>query len=182
MTSSGAWWLVITSVRVGFELGSSLYCTVWVMSWMGVAPVAQFSSGPSCGQRTPGACRSEGLVVGEHVPDRVGELARDREGGDLAAALAPVPGAAALEDGAVERVSAGGVRRLDKRPAQVVGAVLAQGPAAVCLPGLLDPGGKAAVADQLHRRSEAGDVADLGGDRVGEHPGDPGAGDKQGHV
>jgi len=68
------------------------------------------------------------LVVGEHVPDGFGELASDREGGELAAALAPVSGTVALEDRLVERVAAGGVGCFDERPAEVVGAVLAQGP------------------------------------------------------
>jgi hypothetical protein len=34
-----------------------------------------------------GACRSEGLVVGEHVPDRLGESAGEVDLGDLGAAL-----------------------------------------------------------------------------------------------
>src|SRR6266536_3944518 len=70
-------------------------------------------------------------------------------------------------------IAVGGVRRLDERPAQVAGPVLAQAPAPVALARLLDPGTKAGVADQLAWAPEAGDVADLGGDREGEHPADP---------
>src|SRR5512132_3069325 len=46
--------------------------------------------GPSGGQTRSGASRGggEGLLVGEHVPDRFGELAGDVDLGDLGAALA----------------------------------------------------------------------------------------------
>src|SRR5262245_54257333 len=78
-----------------FERGSFLYGTVWlaVISWVGLAPVAQFLRGPSCGQGGWGACRSKGTVVGEHVPDRFGEAAGDLDGGDFGAAFAAVAGA-----------------------------------------------------------------------------------------
>jgi hypothetical protein len=46
-------------------------------------------------------------------------------------------------------VAAGGVGGFDKCPAQVVGAVLSQGAAAVALAGLVDAGGEAGVADEL---------------------------------
>jgi hypothetical protein len=68
------------------------------------------------------------LIVGQHVPDRFGELARDREGGELAAALASMWGTVALDDGLVEGVAAGGVGRFDERPAEVVRAFLRSGP------------------------------------------------------
>ena len=49
--------------------------------------------GPSSGQTKSGASRSrsgcEGLVVHEHVPDRLGELPGDVDLGDSRAALAP---------------------------------------------------------------------------------------------
>jgi hypothetical protein len=38
--------------------------------------------------RRKGTCRSEGLVVGEHVPDRLGQAAGEVDVGDLGAALA----------------------------------------------------------------------------------------------
>jgi hypothetical protein len=43
-----------------------------------------------------GGVGSEGLVVGEHVPDRFGELAGDVDLGDLGAALAAQPALVAL--------------------------------------------------------------------------------------
>src|SRR6266511_4261620 len=52
-------------------------------------------------------------------------------------------------------------------------------PAAVALAGLLDLGAETAVADQLARCREAGDVADLGGDREAEDPGDTRASGQQ---
>jgi hypothetical protein len=47
---------------------------------------------------------------------------------------------------------------------------------------LIDARAEAGVADELSWRREAGDVADLGRDRVGEYPADPGYGQKQRHV
>ncbi len=52
-----------------------------------LAPAAHLRQGPSCGQRSRGACRSEGLVAGEHVPDVLCELACDVHARDLSAAL-----------------------------------------------------------------------------------------------
>src|SRR3972149_4371512 len=75
-----------------------------VMSWMGIAPVAQFSSGPSCGQRTSGACRSKRLTAGQHVPERPEEPAGDLDRGDLGAAFVAELGGLALEG----RVGGGG--------------------------------------------------------------------------
>src|SRR6266508_3177100 len=150
-----------------------------VMSWWEAAPVAQFSSGPSCGQGRGGACRSKRLIGGQHVPDRLGEAAGDVDGGDLGAALLAVAGVDALADGAVERVAEGGVRCFDQRPAQVVGSVFAQRAAPVASARLLDAWAEAGVAGELAGRREAVDVADLGGDREGEDPADPGAGQQQ---
>jgi hypothetical protein len=50
--------------------------------------VAHFQEGLSGSQTNSGAWRSEGLVAGEHVPDRLGELSREVDLGDLGAALA----------------------------------------------------------------------------------------------
>src|SRR6266540_6477878 len=74
------------------------------MSWVGAAPVAQFGSGPSGGQGRRGACRSKGLVAGQHVPDRLGEAACDLDRGDLGSALLPVAVLHPVADGAVGRV------------------------------------------------------------------------------
>jgi hypothetical protein len=112
---------------------------------LGLAPVAQFLSGPSCGQGGRGACRSKGAVVGEHVPDRFGLAAGDLDRGDLRAAFAAVAGAHALDDRLVVGVVAGGVRGLNQCPAQVVGPVLAERAAPVALAGLLDPRAEAGV-------------------------------------
>ena len=49
----------------------------------GFAPVAHLREGRLCGQSARGACRSEGLVTGEHVPDRLGELAGELDLGDM---------------------------------------------------------------------------------------------------
>src|SRR5712691_11747182 len=87
------------------------------------ASVAHFRRGPSCGQKRRGACRSEGLLVGEHVPDGVGESACDVDLGDAGSALFAEPGAGALVAVAVGRVAGGVQCGLDERPAQVLGAL-----------------------------------------------------------
>src|SRR3972149_4711663 len=56
-----------------------------------LAPVAHFFRGPSCGHGGSGACRSEGTVAGEHVPDRPGEPAGEVARGDSRAALLAKP-------------------------------------------------------------------------------------------
>src|SRR6266508_7019499 len=85
-------------------------------SWVGAAPVAQFLSGPSCGQGGWGACRSKGTVLGQHVPDRFGLAAGDLDRGDLGATFAAVAGTHPLHDRPVAAVAAGGVGGLDQRP------------------------------------------------------------------
>jgi hypothetical protein len=108
----------VTSGRVGgFGFGSSLYCTVWGDELDGSRSGSASSVwGRLGGQRGSGACRGEWLVVGQHVPDRFGRLASDRQGSALAAALLPVSGTVALEGRLVERVAAGGVGCFDERP------------------------------------------------------------------
>ena len=56
----------------------------------GLTPATQFQYGLSGSQTNSGACRSEGLVASQHVPDRGGELAREVDLRDLGAALAAV--------------------------------------------------------------------------------------------
>ena len=72
-----------------------------------LAPVAQFQKGLSGSQTNRGACRSEGLITGKHVPDRLGELAGKIDLRDLGAALAAVAAAQALVALLVERVRRG---------------------------------------------------------------------------
>ena len=54
----------------------------------GLAPAAQVKIGLSGSQANNGACRSEGLVTSQHVPDRLGQLSREVDLSDLGAALA----------------------------------------------------------------------------------------------
>src|SRR4051795_11832902 len=61
--------------------------------------------GRLCGQSPlRGACRSEGLVRGEHPPDGLGELAGDVDAGHLRAALLAQAGLGALVAGGVDGV------------------------------------------------------------------------------
>jgi hypothetical protein len=62
----------------------------------GLAPVAQFHYGLSGSQTKSGACRSEGLITSQHVPDRDRELAGQIDLRDLGAALAAVAALDAL--------------------------------------------------------------------------------------
>src|SRR6476646_5408348 len=62
--------------------------------------------GPLWGQRLRGACRGEGLVGREHVPDRLGQSAGQVDLGDLGAALAAQPGLGAPVAFGVDRVAA----------------------------------------------------------------------------
>src|SRR5437588_12986641 len=61
--------------------------------------------GPSGGQGVRGTCRGEGLVAGEHVPDRFGEAAGEVDWGDFGAALFAEPLFGVLVAVAVERVA-----------------------------------------------------------------------------
>src|SRR5437867_3931580 len=94
------WWLFDGS-SVGVVVSSwahlSMAPSVAVMSWVGAAPVAQFSSGPSCGQGRRGASRSKGLTGGQHVPDRFAQPAGDVDGGDLGSSFLAVSGSLAGE-------------------------------------------------------------------------------------
>ena len=89
--------------------------------------------GPSGGQTKSGASRggSEGLVAGEHVPDRFGELSGDVDLGDLGAALAAEAALVALVALGVGRVAQGVHGGFEHRPAQVLRALLGQRAAAV---------------------------------------------------
>ena len=122
----------------------------------GLAPVAQFHYGLSGSQTKSGACRSEGLITSEHVPDRGGELTGQVDLGDLRAALAAVAALDALVALAVEVVLARVGGGLHQPPAQVPGAVLGHRAAQVDIARLADPGAQAGVADELLRASRSG--------------------------
>src|SRR6266542_4134025 len=82
--------------------------------------------GPSGGQGVGGACRSEGLVAGEHVPDRFGEPAGEVDLGDLGAALFADAGFGVLVAVAVGGVGAGVGGGLDEGPAEVARPLLGE--------------------------------------------------------
>src|SRR5687767_12886015 len=115
--------------RVGGEPRSSLYrLLVGGPGRMGGASLRWRTSveGRLCGQRFCGACRSEGLGGGEHVPDRLGEPAGQVDPGDPGAALAAQPGLGPLVTLGVGGMAGGVGGRLDQRPAQVLRAVLGE--------------------------------------------------------
>lgn len=70
--------------------------------------MAHLKRGPSCGQSAAWRLPErwvEGLFAGEHVPDRLGELAGDIDAGDLLAALASEALGGALIALAIGRVA-----------------------------------------------------------------------------
>ena len=70
----------------------------------GLTPVAQFPNGLSGSQTINGACRSEGLITSQHVPDRLGELAGEVDLRDLGTTLAAEPALGVLVALAVDRI------------------------------------------------------------------------------
>jgi hypothetical protein len=121
----------------------------------GLAAAAHVNKGLSGSQARNGAFRSEGhkrLVAGQHVPDRLGQLASELDLGDFRAALAAEAALGALVALLVERMRGGVDRCFHQPPAQVSGAVLGQRAAAVDLTGLAHARAQAGVPGQLDRR------------------------------
>src|SRR5438552_2739946 len=79
------------------------------------------------------------------------------------AALAAVPGRVAGVGQLVARLAQRGLGGLNQSPAQVVGPVFPQRAAPVALTRLVDSGAKAGVADELCRRRETTNIAELAG-------------------
>ena len=105
----------------------------------GLAPAAHVKKGLSGSQARNGACRSEGLerlVAGQHVPDRLGQLASELDLGDFRAALPAEAAFGALVALLAQRMRGGVDRCFRQPPAQVSGAVLGDRAAAVDLAGL----------------------------------------------
>jgi hypothetical protein len=159
-----------------------------IASWVGGAGrselrLAQFrhgSSGDLSAGRGP--CRSNGLLSGEDVPAGLGELAGDLHPGHLGAALSAKPLLGALVMVAVAGVVGGVDGRLDQRPTQLGRAVVGQRAALVAAAGLVHPGAQPGIAAPLLGRWEPGAVAQLGGDGVAQHSGDPRCGHQQRHL
>ena len=134
------------------ERRSSLYRLVGGRTRRNGRPAAgaQVREGPSGGQTRSGASRSgsgsEGLVAGEHVPDRFGELSGDVDLGDLGAALLTQATLVALVALAVDGVLEGVHGRFEHRPAQVLGSLFGQRAAAVFVAGLVHARTQAGVA------------------------------------
>src|SRR5207244_7720238 len=112
-------------------------------------------------------------VAGEHVPDGLGEGAGHLDAGDPGTALLAKTLAGPFVALPVAGVPSGVGGGLDQCPAQVRWAVLGERSSTVALAGLVHTRTQARVADELPCRGEPGDVADLRGDRVAEHPGEP---------
>src|SRR5271157_1936707 len=94
--------------------------------WWEAAPAAQFVKGSSRDQGEGGACRGEGFVLGQDMPDGFGELAGDVDAGDLGPSLAAEPVLGPLVAIPIADITSGVNGRLDERPAQVLGTVLGQ--------------------------------------------------------
>src|SRR5204863_5526644 len=101
--------------------------------WIGACSGGAIRLGTVGRSSTFGACRSKGLVAGEHPPDRLGVFSGDGDGGDGGATAAAVAGAVAVDELSVGAVAGGGVGCFDQRPAEVVRPVFAECAAAVLL-------------------------------------------------
>ena len=114
----------------GIEQRSSLYGLLAGKDKVGweAAPAAQFDTGSSSDQRDSGACRGEGFVLSEDMPDGFGELAGDVDPGNLGATLAAEAVLVALVAVSIADITSGVGGSLDERPAQVLGPVLGQWP------------------------------------------------------
>jgi len=127
---------------LGWEL---VLISLWPPRWEGqvVGELVRWSNserGPSGGQSLRGTCRSEGFSLGEHVPDRLGELAGDFDPGDFGAALMAETDLGPLVMADVAGVTGGVDGGFDQCPAQVFGAVLDQLAPPVLTAGLVDAG------------------------------------------
>src|SRR5664280_2678210 len=139
------------------------------------APVAQFDSGSSSDQQDSGAYRSKWFVLREDMPDGLGQLAGDVDPGNLGATPAAEAFLVPLVAVSIVRMAGGVSSCLHQGPAQVLRSVLGQRSAEVAVTRLAHDRAKARIAGELLRAREAGNVADLARDRVGEkrsHAGD----------
>jgi hypothetical protein len=125
------------------------------VSWE-AAPAAQFHRGSSSDQTDRGACRVEGFVLREDVPDGLGQLASEVDPGDLGAALAPQALLGPLVSLQVASIAGGVGRGFDQRPAQILGAVLRQRATPVLRSRLADQRAQARVPGQLLGHSRSG--------------------------
>ena len=167
---------------VGGELGSSLYRLLEGRTWLDGSSLRwRISLGPSSGQGVGGGFGSEGLVAGEHVPDRFGEAAGEV---DLAT-LAPRACRFGLWSAGSGRYKRDGCKR-GWRPRRAPSAGSGDPAWRVGRVGRARPIGRRVGRAPCSRRVCAdwgsGDVAEFGGDRVGEHPADSGDGAEQRHV
>ena len=111
------------------EWVSSLYRLLDGKDQVGLeTPAVHLSKGPSCGQGNRGTCRSEGLLLDEHVPDGFGELAGDLDAGDLGAALLAETGFGSLVVVAVGGVLAAWVAASMSAHRRYLGPFLAREP------------------------------------------------------
>src|SRR5271157_3025008 len=93
------------------------------VGWEAV-PAAQFDRGSSSDQRHSGACRGKGFVLSQDMPDGFGELAGNVDPGNFGATLTAKPVLVSLVAVSIADVTSGMSSGFDKRPAQVLRAVL----------------------------------------------------------
>ena len=129
--------------------------------------------GSSSDQTHSGACRSEGFVLREDVPDGLGELAGDVDAGDLRTSLPTKATLVALVALPIAGVPCGMGRRFDERPAEVLRPVLGERSSDITVARLIDPRAEPGVAGQLLGTRETVDVSDPRSDGVGEDVPDP---------
>ena len=82
-------------------------------------------------QNLGGACRGEGLLRGQHVPDGLSHAAGDVDPGDRGAALAAEPAGRALVALLIDAMARSVRGGLDERPAQFARPALGEAPSMV---------------------------------------------------
>src|SRR5271157_374013 len=102
------------------------------------------------------------------MPDGFGEEAGDVDASDLGAALAAEAFLVPLVAVSITDIASGMSGSFDQGPAQVLRAVLGQWSTDIAVARLAHDRTEARVSGELLRTREAGDVADLRGDCVGQ--------------
>ena len=98
----------------------------------------------------------EGFVLGQDVPDRLGQLSSEIDPGDLRAALPTEACLRPLIALPIVGVASGMGRGFDQGPAQVLGPVLGQGPTPVLGSRLADERAQPGVPGELLSDSRTG--------------------------
>src|ERR1035437_910185 len=102
------------------------------------------------------------------MPDGLGQLTGNVDPGNLRATLAAEAFLIALVAVSIADIASGMSGSFDERPAQVLRAILGERPTDIAVARLAHDRTQPGVSGELLGAREAGDVADLGGNGVGQ--------------